>query len=53
MRHILDLMRNIISLGDLDLKKYEYTSEGRVLKQNKGAFVVMNGQRRLFQLYIL
>ncbi|PON40738.1 hypothetical protein TorRG33x02_339640, partial [Trema orientale] len=53
VRHVPDLKRNLISLSTLDSKGYKYTSEGGVLKVSKGALVVMKGQKRLAELYVL
>lgn len=44
VKHALDLKRNLISLNTLDLKGYRGTSEGKVLKVNRGALIMMKGQ---------
>lgn len=53
VRRVSDLKRNLISLSILDLKRYKFTSKGRVLKVIKDAHVAMKGQRSSAQLYIL
>ena len=45
VRHVPDLKKNLISLGALDAAGYRYTAEDGVLKVNKGAMVVMKGER--------
>lgn len=52
-RHVLDLKRNLISLSAIDSKEYNYTNEGRVLKINRDALVVMKGKRSSTCLYVL
>ena len=46
VRYILDLKKNLISLGTLDAKGYKVTLEGGILKVVKGALVAMKGTRR-------
>ena len=53
VRHVPDLKRNLISLSTLDSNGYKYTGEGGVLKVCKGALVVMKGQRKSANLYVL
>ncbi|PON46548.1 hypothetical protein PanWU01x14_250800 [Parasponia andersonii] len=53
MRHVPDLKRNLISLSTFDSKGYKYTGEGGVLKVSRGALVVMKGQKRAAELYVL
>lgn len=53
VKHAPDLKRNLISLGTLDSKGYKYTGEGGVLKVSKGALIVMKGQRKTANLYVL
>lgn len=43
VRRVSDLKRNLISLSILDLKRYKFTSKGRVLKVIKNAHVAMKG----------
>ena len=50
--HILDLKKNMISLGTLDAKGYKCSVEGGVLKVSKGAVVVIKG-RLVNGLYLL
>ena len=45
VKHVLDLRKNLISLGILDSNGYGYKSKGGVLKVIKGALVVMKGQK--------
>jgi len=53
VKHVLDLKRNLISLSTLDSKGYKCTGEGGVLKVSKGALIVMKGQRKTANLYVL
>ena len=53
VKHVPNLKRNLISSSTLDSKGYKYTSEGGALKVSKGALVVMKGQKRIANLYIL
>ena len=53
VKHNLDLKGNLISLGDLDSKEYKYTLEGGALKVSKNALIVMKGQKRTANLYVL
>ncbi|KAL8170225.1 hypothetical protein V2J09_022029 [Rumex salicifolius] len=46
VRHILDLRRNIISLGTLEAKGFKYNGEDGVLKIFKGSMVILKAQRR-------
>ena len=52
-RHVPDLKRNLISLNALDAKGYKYTSEGGVVKVNKSSLVIMKGQQRSANMYVL
>lgn len=45
IRHILDLKKNIISLGILDSLGYKYSGEGRVIRVSNSSLVVMKGVR--------
>ncbi|GKA06401.1 hypothetical protein Tco_0685625, partial [Tanacetum coccineum] len=45
VRHVLDLKKNLISLGVLDSKGFKYTSENGVLRVSKGALVVMKATK--------
>ena len=54
VKHDLDLKKNLISLSAaLDSKGHKYTGEGRALKVRKGALIVMKGQKRTANLYVL
>lgn len=52
VRHVPNLKRNIISLSTLDLKRYKYTDEYRLMEVSKGTRVVMKGRRKS-KLHIL
>lgn len=52
VRHVLDLKKNHISLSTFNLKGYEYTGKGGVLKVSKSTRVVMKEQK-MSQLYVL
>uniref|UniRef100_A0A2N9J8T4 CCHC-type domain-containing protein n=1 Tax=Fagus sylvatica TaxID=28930 RepID=A0A2N9J8T4_FAGSY len=52
VRHILDLRKNLISLGVLDDLGYSYSTKGGVMKITKGTLLVMKG-RKVNQLYRL
>ena len=45
MRHILDLSKNLISLGSLKEKGCKFQSDGGVLCVSKGALTIMRGKR--------
>jgi transposase InsO family protein len=47
------MMRNLISLSTLDLKGYKYSDEGGVMKISKGSLVVMKGNLKSANLYLL
>ena len=49
---LLDLKKNLISLGTLDSNGYKLSAEGGVLRVNKGSLVVMKG-KKVNTLYIL
>ncbi|GJY08330.1 retrovirus-related pol polyprotein from transposon TNT 1-94 [Tanacetum coccineum] len=53
VRHVLDLKKNLISLGVLDSKGFKYTSENGVLRVSKGALVVMKATKGTSSLYTL
>ncbi|KAG8481133.1 hypothetical protein CXB51_025928 [Gossypium anomalum] len=53
VRYVPELKRNLISLSTLDSKGYRYTAESGVLKISKGSLVVMKGQRKTCQVYVL
>lgn len=41
VRHVPDLKRNLISLGELDKNGYSYKEDGGVLKVSRGSLVCM------------
>ena len=52
VRHVLDLKKNLISLGTLHSNGYKFSAEGGVLRVSKGFLVVMKG-KKMDTLYIL
>ena len=44
VRHVLDLRKNLLSLGIFDSQGYKYTSEGGVLRISKGVLVFIKGK---------
>lgn len=52
VRHVLDLQRNLVSLGSLDEIGHTCKVEGGVMRVSKGALSVMKGVKRN-GLYIL
>lgn len=52
VRHVLELKKNLISLGVLDSNGCKYTAEGGDMRASKGALVVMKGKmaRNLYAL---
>ena len=52
VRHVLDLKRNLVSLGAFDSVGWKYTCEGGVLRVSKGAHVFLEG-RKSTNLYVL
>ena len=46
MRYVLDLKKNLISLGVLDVSGYRIILEGENLKVARGALVAIKGTRR-------
>ena len=53
VKHVQYLKRNLILLSTLDSKGYKYTDEGGALKVSNVALIVMKGQKRTANLYIL
>ena len=43
VRHVLDLRKNLISLGTLDDNDFNYKSTNGVMKVSKGVLTVMKG----------
>nr|GEX00313.1 retrovirus-related Pol polyprotein from transposon TNT 1-94 [Tanacetum cinerariifolium] len=50
--HVLDLKKNLISLGVLDLKGLKYMSENDVLRFSKGTLVVMTAIKDYSKLHV-
>jgi hypothetical protein len=44
---------NLISLSTLDLKGYKYSASGGVLKVSKGSLIIMKGDMKSANLYVL
>ncbi len=53
VRHIPAMARNLISLSTLDLKGYQHSGSGGVLKVTKGSLVHMKGDMNSAKLYVL
>ena len=53
VRHFLNMKKNLISLGTLDSKSYDYKSENEIMKVSKGPVVVMTGQKISSNVYKL
>jgi hypothetical protein len=53
VRHILLICRNLILLSTLDTKGYKYYAGDGVLKVTKGSLVVMEGDLKSANLYVL
>ncbi|PKA57599.1 Retrovirus-related Pol polyprotein from transposon TNT 1-94 [Apostasia shenzhenica] len=45
IRHVLDLRKNLISLGTLDNSGCTFTYSDDIIKVKKGALVVMKGEK--------
>ena len=45
VRHVLDLKKNLISLGVLDSDGYKFTDQDGVLKVSKGALMVLKAEK--------
>jgi hypothetical protein len=45
VKHILDLRKNLISLGTLNYNGFSFKSEGGVIKVSKYVMIMMKGQR--------
>ena len=52
VRHVLELRKNLISLGVLDFVGYKCATQGGVLKVSKGILVIMK-KKRIGNLYQL
>jgi hypothetical protein len=53
VRHILSICINLILLSTLDTKGYKYYAGDGVLKVTKGSLVVMEGDLKSANLYVL
>jgi hypothetical protein len=53
VRHIPTMSRNLISLSTLDLKGYKYSTSGGVLKVSKGSLIILKGDMKAANLYVL
>ena len=53
VRHIPTMTRNPISLSTLDLKGYKYSAGGGVMNVSIGSLVVMKGDLKSANLYLL
>ena len=53
VQHVLEVKKNLISLGTLDSNGYYYKSENWLMKESKGAMVVMKGQKGEGNIYKL
>ena len=53
VRHIPDMSKNVVSLSTLDGKGYKYSGGDGVLKASKGSPVVMKGELKSPNLYLL
>jgi hypothetical protein len=51
VRHVLDVEKNLISLGTLDSNGFSYKSEGGIMKVPKSVMVVMSGAEK-FKEYL-
>ena len=53
VRPILDLRKNMISLGTLDCNEFSYKSTSEAIKVSKGVMTVMKGQKLAGNIYKL
>ena len=53
VRHVPTMSRNLISLSTLDIKGYKYSAGDGVMKVTKGSLVVMKGDLKAANLYLL
>jgi hypothetical protein len=53
VRHIPTMYRNMVSLSTLDLKGYNYSASGEILKVSKGSLIIMKGDMKAANLYVL
>jgi hypothetical protein len=53
VKHVLEMKKNLILLGTLDLKGYSYKFDHGIMNVSKGAMVVMKGQKISDNIYKL
>ena len=53
VRHVLDLRKNLITLGTLDGNGFSYKTANGVMKVSKGVLIVMKGQKLARNIYKL
>ena len=53
VRHVLDLTRNLISLGTLDDSRYNFKVKKGMLKVKKGVLVVMKGRKMVVFIFLI
>ena len=53
VRHVPSMSKNLISLSTLDKKGYQYTAGNGVMKVTKGCLVVIKGDLKGENLYVL
>ena len=53
VRYILEMKKNLVFLGTLDVKRYKYSFEGGVMKVSRDALVAMKAKRLFSNLYVL
>ena len=53
VKYVLELKRNLISLGTLESQGYKFSKEGGNLKVCKGSLVVIKGHQKATNLYVL
>jgi hypothetical protein len=51
--HVPSMSRNLISLSTLDTKGYKYTAGDGIMKVTKGSLVVIKGDLKAENLYVL
>jgi hypothetical protein len=53
VQHVPSMCRNLISLSTLDTKRYKYYARDGMLKVTKGSLVIMKGDLKSDNLYVL
>jgi hypothetical protein len=53
VQHVPSMSRNLILLNTLDIKEYKYYAGDGVMKVTKGSLVVMKGDLKSANLYVL